>query len=677
MSIRHITVLWRITIAAVLSFSLVIAPMTTMAISIEGQVNQAIQNKDDSVIKTLAVVPNVIKRIDAGGSTPADPNMAVGPEVALALVNSAVVILDKETGERIAKYNELDFFDIPFVSLDGGSAGDPIIYFDEYSQRFVALIWEQIDSGANSQITIESPAAIAGTYPASKGVNAGSQAPFDLQGLEIGLADPLNADVPLSNDLTGKLGLVSADGFNVPSSVKGDNVAKAGGVGMILFYDGEELGSIFGSNIVPSVSTANSIGQMIIANLPVVAGIKSLDQTEIGGEGYAIMHIAISKDATPRSKDDFYTYHVGDKNGPWNNGDLADYPKLGVDKDALYIATNSYILPVNVDGKVALYSHVVALEKSPLVNGTGPVKVVMNDRKLSDPALDFEAFGNSEALIRIPTVVRPNVSDSTQAMYLINPVLDYPTSETEPASGASVLISVVTNILGKRPKINEIEVPVERWFAPNGGGGFNGAPQPADVFGLFGGARLKAEVIPAWFMYRCVAHESSLWCTHSVGEHDAQEIRWYEFDISKALAKKPSITLKQQGSIVPPEGISYFFPSLDVDKDGNMAIGFDLAGYNQPLAVGYTGRLATDPMGEIRPVKIVFETHKNFPYLDFSVNENLAVRWGDYTSMTVDPVDRKTFYYYTQYFEKPSANLYKYGQTEWNSGYIKFRIDAN
>jgi len=44
-------------------------------------------------------------------------------------------------------------------------------------------------------------------------------------------------------------------------------------------------------------------------------------------------------------------------------------------------------------------------------------------------------------------------------------------------------------------------------------------------------------------------------------------------------------------------------------------------------------------------------------------------RWGDYSSMNVDPTDDVTFWYTQEYYEVQDSN-------DWNTGIVSFAFDA-
>src|SRR5262249_51714775 len=76
-------------------------------------------------------------------------------------------------------------------------------------------------------------------------------------------------------------------------------------------------------------------------------------------------------------------------------------------------------------------------------------------------------------------------------------------------------------------------------------------------------------------------------------------VHWHRIDTSNAFV---TLTLAYQGDVGGEEigpGTSTFFPSLAVDTQGNMAIGFSASGPNTDPGAHYTGRLATDPAGTV------------------------------------------------------------------------------
>ena len=117
-------------------------------------------------------------------------------------------------------------------------------------------------------------------------------------------------------------------------------------------------------------------------------------------------------------------------------------------------------------------------------------------------------------------------------------------------------------------------------------------------------------------------------------------IRWYEI---RRVGNTYSI--HQQGTYAPPDGINRWMGSIAQDKNGNMALGYSVVnGTNVFPGIRYTGRLAGDPAGQMTlgEATIVDGT---------GVQTTANSRWGDYTAMTVDPVDDCTFWYVNEWYQ--------------------------
>jgi hypothetical protein len=117
-------------------------------------------------------------------------------------------------------------------------------------------------------------------------------------------------------------------------------------------------------------------------------------------------------------------------------------------------------------------------------------------------------------------------------------------------------------------------------------------------------------------------------------------VRWYEIRRTPA----GSYSIYQQGTYDPGDGVHRWMGSIAQDKNGNMALGYSVVnGTNVYPGIRYTGRLAGDPAGQMTlgEATIVDGT---------GVQRTTNSRWGDYTSMNVDPTDDCTFWYVNEYY---------------------------
>jgi hypothetical protein len=115
--------------------------------------------------------------------------------------------------------------------------------------------------------------------------------------------------------------------------------------------------------------------------------------------------------------------------------------------------------------------------------------------------------------------------------------------------------------------------------------------------------------------------------------------RWYE--IRRVGA---TYSLYQQGTYAPGDGVHRWMGSIAMDKKGDMGLGYSVVnGIDVFPGIRYTGRLAGDPLGQMT---LGEGTIINGSGVQTSTNS----RWGDYTDMTVDPVDDCTFWYVNEYY---------------------------
>lgn len=135
-------------------------------------------------------------------------------------------------------------------------------------------------------------------------------------------------------------------------------------------------------------------------------------------------------------------------------------------------------------------------------------------------------------------------------------------------------------------------------------------------------------------------------------------IRWYELRNTGA-----SWMIDQQGTFAPqpidpddePELIHRWMGSAAIDALGNFAIGYSVGnddsdpGEQLYPGIRYAGRLADDPAGFLAQGEKTLlngTTSENGPCFDKNDNE-AGCRWGDYSALSVDPVDDCTFWYTT------------------------------
>jgi hypothetical protein len=122
-------------------------------------------------------------------------------------------------------------------------------------------------------------------------------------------------------------------------------------------------------------------------------------------------------------------------------------------------------------------------------------------------------------------------------------------------------------------------------------------------------------------------------------------VRWYEI---RRLNPRPNTgsnyTVHQQGTY-SPDSVNRWMGSAAMDWQGNIALGYSVTNATDVYpGIRYTGRLAGDPLGQMT---LGEGTIINGTGVQTTTNS----RWGDYTSLNVDPTDDCTFWYVNEYYE--------------------------
>jgi hypothetical protein len=138
--------------------------------------------------------------------------------------------------------------------------------------------------------------------------------------------------------------------------------------------------------------------------------------------------------------------------------------------------------------------------------------------------------------------------------------------------------------------------------------------------------------------------------------------RWYELRRTGG-----TYTVHQQGTYAPADNVHRWMGSIAMDKNGNAALGYSVVdAFTVYPGIRYTGRLAGDPSGQMTLGEGTVingtapQTHTNS-------------RWGDYTSMNVDPVDDCTFWYVNEYYTVAGAAQAPLGNG-WQTRIASFRL---
>lgn len=296
-----------------------------------------------------------------------------------------------------------------------------------------------------------------------------------------------------------------------------------------------------------------------------------------------------------------------------------DYPTFGIDENALYIGTNNFSSSVGTFVKTNGY----VIRKSDILTGTLTVT-------------SFPGLGTaSTAGPYTPQGVDNFDAAPTYGYFVGGDVLSYGILQIRRVSNAGTATPTISG---------NITLTVPTTGAPVTGVPFLGATGGRKLDDL--DDRLFAAVIRnnlLWTAHNIQVNTSGVY--NATGGRDGS--RWYQIDVSTATP-----TLTQSGTIFDPAAsnpVNYFIPSVSISGQGHAAFSLSSAGTAAFPNASTVGRLATDALGT---TGIIVNTTSS------STTYNLQTgteRWGDYSLVTLDPIDDQTLWMINEYCDASSS----------------------
>jgi hypothetical protein len=153
-------------------------------------------------------------------------------------------------------------------------------------------------------------------------------------------------------------------------------------------------------------------------------------------------------------------------------------------------------------------------------------------------------------------------------------------------------------------------------------------------------------------------HES-LVVSHSVDADgaDTAGMRWAELRDSGG-----GWVVHQAGTYAPPDGENRWMGAASMNQSGDIALGYSVSSTSTFPSVRMAGRRKNDPLGQLGAET---ECHAGTGSQLGSAN-----RWGDYSSMSVDPKDNTTFWYTQEYYETS-------GSFDFNTRVCSFKLTSS
>jgi len=168
----------------------------------------------------------------------------------------------------------------------------------------------------------------------------------------------------------------------------------------------------------------------------------------------------------------------------------------------------------------------------------------------------------------------------------------------------------------------------------NGGGTCVAQPSPGALLPALGD-RIMFRVA-----YRNFGDHESIVAAHAVAAGSLVDVRWYEL-------RSPGSTpvVYQSATFAPDSVLSRWIPSIAMDRKGNIALGYSLSGATKAPSIYFAGRLAGDTLNDMGGESALFDG----AHVETSAVGGFT-RWGDFSTLTIDPTDDCTFWYTNQYY---------------------------
>jgi|GEM_PF-5762566 len=379
--------------------------------------------------------------------------------------------------------------------------------------------------------------------------------------------------------------------------------------------------------------------------------VVALDKTDIAagfGSNTSRMFIAASDDADPNG-----TWTVRSINTDISIGgqaSWADFPGLALDDEAIFVSAAQFRFGSNAYAGNRLQ----IIDKAQFYAGT--LSFTTHD------VLAAVGQSNNAGSFALQPTMMYGTQPAGLGTYLIN------SAGWQDGSGIDFILVVQVN--------NPISAPAfVGTFVTQGGNVDNpavalpGAPQSGTAVTI----RTNDRRVVSNGVWRnnnlYFAHTSAPLVGADAGQATA---KWY-----RATADGTNAPATADTGLVGGENLAAsthtFFPAVAVDATGNLAIGFSASGSTMFPSAGYTARLTADAAGTTQPAALYASGLAFYSRTYFTpANQSSFNRWGDYSSVALDPANG-SFWAFNQY-ARTQGSAFNGEQGRWGTRFANFGI---
>jgi hypothetical protein len=323
-----------------------------------------------------------------------------------------------------------------------------------------------------------------------------------------------------------------------------------------------------------------------------------LDQDNTTQRGYFL--ISVSDDSIPTGV--WYNWALpSNYNGTTNANNWGDYQGVGVDSLAIYITSNQFSFTSGYD-----YAKIRIIPKSYLYSG---VAGQINWFDLWD--------------VKIPNTIND--------AFTIRPSIAYTHSNsfnlmtTSYSSGNYVVIYKIQNAV-TNPSMTGSLVNCTVYNSPPNANQLGGGLPLIDGGGYAG------------FRFEPIYRNGTLWAVHPI-----KNPLYTSFSAIKFLKINALSNSLLEEIVYGANGFWYIYPSLSVDKYGNVVIGFSRSSSTEYVGAYYISR--PNGYNSFSSSQVLQKGKANY-VKTFGDSRN---RWGDYMGMWLDPSDETSFWMITEF----------------------------
>ena len=300
-----------------------------------------------------------------------------------------------------------------------------------------------------------------------------------------------------------------------------------------------------------------------------------------------------------------------------------DYPKFGAWPDAYYYSANMFT-------NKFLGALACALDKNAMLQGQPAAMICFQNPSSVSTLLPGDLDGKN-----LPPAGEPEsfvgIAD-TQHLNVFSFHVDFATPSNSTFAGVQIPVANFSEICARATSVSCVQ-----------------EPSPGEnVDGL-------SDRLMFRLAYRNLGDHESLVVNHTVAGGPLAAVRWYE------IRNPAAPFVYQQGTVYDPS-VDYWLGSVAMDKTGDIALGFSASGQKLYPSVYAVARAAGDPLGTMSG-PLVLSPGGGVQLA------NSYKRWGDYSSMSVDPSDDCTFWYAQEYYDVS-------GTIKWTTRLASFKFNA-